>query len=256
MEPPVFETSKILGFPVSIVRSTAAEAEAPVDSSCYMERLHEWMTTRRGAHIITFNAEMAMLGQRNSEFARVLRAADMLVPDGAGIVLALKLRGISAQKCAGIELAEALLSAAACEQQSVFVIGGKPDVFDTAIQHWRDRLPALNVAGHHGYLNAETETAVLEQIQQQQPQLILVGMGVPRQEFWIRDRRHLAPHALWIGVGGSLDVWSGTKNRAPLWLRDHYLEWLYRLYQEPWRWRRMLALPHFAWEVLLRGDKS
>jgi N-acetylglucosaminyldiphosphoundecaprenol N-acetyl-beta-D-mannosaminyltransferase len=73
-----------------------------------------------------------------------------------------------------------------------------------------------------------------------------VGLGVPRQELWIAQHRYLCPQAIWIGVGGSFDIWSGTKNRAPAWLGKNNLEWLYRLYQEPWRWRRMLALPEFA----------
>ena len=77
-----------------------------------------------------------------------------------------------------------------------------------------------------------------------------MGLGVPRQEYWIRQHRHLCPHAIWIGVGGSFDIWSGVKTRAPRWLRENHLEWLYRLYQEPWRWRRMLALPQFFLKAL------
>ncbi|HEY9835334.1 MAG TPA: WecB/TagA/CpsF family glycosyltransferase, partial [Vampirovibrionales bacterium] len=73
------------------------------------------------------------------------------------------------------------------------------------------------------------------------------GLGVPRQEFWIRENRHLCPEAIWVGVGGSFDIWSGQKERAPVWLQRLQMEWAYRLYQEPWRWRRMLALPQFAW---------
>lgn len=246
MEPSTFETPRILGFPVGI---------APENSE-YVDWVRERVAARQGAHVITFNAEMAMLGQRDREFAAILQQADMLVPDGAGVVLALKMRGTPAARCPGIELAADLLAVAAREQWSVFVVGGQPDVLTQTLAYWRDRLPDLDIDGHHGYLDADTEPLVLERIQQQQPQLMLVGMGVPRQEVWIRDRRHLAPQAAWIGVGGSLDVWSGTKNRAPLWWREHYLEWLYRLYQEPWRWRRMMALPRFAWRVLVRGEKS
>lgn len=88
-------------------------------------------------------------------------------------------------------------------------------------------------------------------LKQLQPQVIFVGLGVPRQEFWIAKHRHLCPHAIWVGVGGSFDIWAETKTRAPKWLCDNNLEWVYRLYQEPWRWRRMLALPQFAWCSLL-----
>ena len=104
---------------------------------------------------------------------------------------------------------------------------------------------------NHGFLD---EAAIAQQQQQLaaiQPEIILVGLGVPRQEYWIEQHRHLCPNALWIGVGGSFDIWSGTKDRAPEWFCKNNLEWLYRLYQEPWRWRRMLALPYFVWRSLL-----
>jgi N-acetylglucosaminyldiphosphoundecaprenol N-acetyl-beta-D-mannosaminyltransferase len=106
----------------------------------------------------------------------------------------------------------------------------------------------LTVAGcQHGYLKPEDEAAIALTLQRLQPKLILVGMGVPRQEFWIDRHRHLCPQSIWIGVGGSFDIWAGLKVRAPRWIQRAHLEWAYRLYQEPWRWRRMLALPHFAW---------
>jgi N-acetylglucosaminyldiphosphoundecaprenol N-acetyl-beta-D-mannosaminyltransferase len=84
-----------------------------------------------------------------------------------------------------------------------------------------------------------------------QPRVIFVGLGVPRQELWIAQNRHLCPDSIWIGVGGSFDIWAGTKQRAPAWFCNNHLEWLYRLYQEPWRWRRMMALPQFAVKALL-----
>ena len=97
----------------------------------------------------------------------------------------------------------------------------------------------------HGYLSWEQEEKWLKLLQEAQPALIFVGLGVPRQELWIQKYRHLCPNSIWIGVGGSFDIWAGHKTRAPLWLRNNNLEWFYRLYQEPWRWKRMLVLPKF-----------
>lgn len=99
----------------------------------------------------------------------------------------------------------------------------------------------------HGYAKGSELQAFLDRLASVQPDVIFVGLGVPRQEFWIEQHRHLCPRAVWIGVGGSYDIWSGTKARAPKLMRKAHLEWLYRLYQEPWRWRRMLALPQFVW---------
>jgi N-acetylglucosaminyldiphosphoundecaprenol N-acetyl-beta-D-mannosaminyltransferase len=107
------------------------------------------------------------------------------------------------------------------------------------------------VAGtQHGYIETSDEWTVAQTLADLQPAVILIGLGVPRQEFWITRYRHSCPHSLWIGVGGSLDIWAGRKCRAPRWLRDNNLEWVYRLYKEPWRWRRMLALPQFAWKAI------
>ncbi len=96
----------------------------------------------------------------------------------------------------------------------------------------------------------QDEAAVTALLQTWQPQVMLVGMGSPRQEQWIARHQALCPTAVWMGIGGSVDIWAGIKQRAPRWLRTIHCEWLYRLYQEPWRWRRMLVLPQFAWLVL------
>lgn len=201
---------------------------------------------RQGTHVVTLNAEMAMQAEQNLDLHRLLQQAELVVPDGAGVVLNLRLQGQRIRRCPGIELAEALLHRAE-DIGTVFFYGGKPEIVTAAAQQWQTRQPSLNLIGvQHGYLSADEESAFHQTLRTLQPNLILVGLGVPRQEFWIANHRHLCPHAVWVGVGGSFDIWSGTKTRAPGWLRDNHLEWVYRLYQEPWRWRRMLALPQFA----------
>jgi N-acetylglucosaminyldiphosphoundecaprenol N-acetyl-beta-D-mannosaminyltransferase len=117
---------------------------------------------------------------------------------------------------------------------------------------WQQELLGLNLVGvQDGYHPPEAEPEILARLAELQPQIIFVGLGVPRQEYWISQHRQVCPNAIWVGVGGSFDVWGGVKNRAPQWLCENNLEWVYRLYQEPWRWRRMLALPKFAWKALL-----
>ena len=220
----------------------------------------------RGAHIVTLNAEMSMQGRQNPDLAHVIRQAELVIPDGAGIVLYLRWRGRQVQRCPGIELAEALIRQSPTIQRSpasstelptqprLFFYGGAPGVAQAAADRWQTELPNVAIAGvQHGYINAEEHTALCQHLSDTQPDIILVGLGVPRQEFWIHEHRSLCPHAIWIGVGGSFDIWSGTKTRAPEWLRNNHLEWTYRLYQEPWRWRRMLALPKFAWTAFWEG---
>lgn len=220
----------------------------------YVDWLMARVGSRQGTHVITCNAEMAILAQRDPEFGLALAAADLVVPDGAGVVWALGRQGIRVYRAPGIELAEHLIehldvASTSAHLYRIALIGAKPEVNQKAQIHWRHRCPNLQIWGHHGYFESTQAQTLLRDLKDQDPQVVLVGLGSPRQEAWIRANRFYAPEAIWIGVGGSLDIWAGDKMRAPQWWRDHRLEWLYRLYQDPWRWRRMLALPRFVWQV-------
>lgn len=233
----------VLGIPVHLLDDY---------SGWLISRLHR----RLGGHVVTLNAEMTVQAEQNANLARAIASADLVIPDGSGVVLYLRFQGKPVQRCPGIELAESLLRQAGQMGKSwpVFFYGGAPGVAEEAAQVWQRRVPGLAIARtSHGYLSPSEEQQLLKTLTDVQPRLILVGLGVPRQELWIAQNRHLCPHATWIGVGGSFDIWAGNKSRAPAWLRNNHLEWLYRLYQEPSRWRRMLALPLFAWRALVRN---
>ena len=217
-----------------------------------------WLRSRLqqalGTHVVTLNAEMTMQAECGADLAGVIHQAELVIPDGAGVVLYLRLQGQRIRRCPGIELAESLLKSLGQLEVGtrVFFYGGTPGLAEAAAAIWQKQASSLSVVGTtHGYLSPAEEEKLRQTLIQLQPQLILVGLGVPRQELWIAQNRFLCPQATWIGVGGSFDVWAGVKSRAPAWLADNNLEWLYRLYQEPWRWRRMLALPKFAWKALV-----
>ncbi len=231
------ETLSVMGLPVHIGAAYA-----------------DWLILRQrqglGAHVVTLNAEMAMQADRTPELREVIQQADLVIPDGAGVVLYFRLKGRRIQRCPGIELAESVLQNLEADE-SVFFLGAAPGVAEKAVENWQQRQPRLTVAGvQDGYFAPEQQAAIVERLESLQPSVILVALGVPRQEFWIRDQRSRCPNAIWIGVGGSFDIWAGLKERAPAWFCNNNLEWLYRLYQEPWRWRRMLALPQFALRAL------
>ncbi|NEQ23761.1 MAG: WecB/TagA/CpsF family glycosyltransferase [Microcoleus sp. SIO2G3] len=212
-------------------------------------RLHQ----KLGSHVVTLNAEMAIQAEQDDALASIIRNAELVIPDGAGVIFYLRLQGQRQRRCPGIELAESLIRQAGQWGEScpIFFYGGAPGVAQNAAKAWQQQLPELAIAGvENGYLSPEAEQELKKTLEAKQPRLILVGLGVPRQEFWIAQHRHLCPQATWIGVGGSFDIWAGLKSRAPLWLRENNLEWLYRLYQEPWRWRRMMALPQFALKAI------
>jgi N-acetylglucosaminyldiphosphoundecaprenol N-acetyl-beta-D-mannosaminyltransferase len=216
----------------------------------YDEWLAQRLKSRQGAHVVTINAEMTMQARQNQDLANIIQKADLVVPDGSGVVLYLRSQGENINRCPGIELAERVVQIAVENKKQIFLIGGAPNVVDTVATGWRKKWTAIAIAGmHHGYFDDAIEQQICEQLQSSQPDLILVGLGVPRQELWIQKHRHLCANAVWIGVGGSFDIWAGEKNRAPKWMSNNHLEWLYRLYQEPWRWKRMLSLPHFVWCV-------
>ncbi|MBD2151820.1 WecB/TagA/CpsF family glycosyltransferase [Pseudanabaena sp. FACHB-1277] len=216
----------------------------------YVAWLVERLQARQGTHVVTINAEMTMQARQNPALARVIQSAELVVPDGSGVVLYLRSRGEKIKRCPGIELSEQVVEQAVRNQWRIFLLGGAPTVVDQVVSIWQQRWQNVAIAGtHHGYFDAVSEAQVCEQLQAAQADLILVGLGVPRQELWIDQHRHLCPKAIWIGVGGSFDIWSGHKIRAPQWIGDNHLEWLYRLYQEPWRWKRMLSLPQFVWSV-------
>jgi N-acetylglucosaminyldiphosphoundecaprenol N-acetyl-beta-D-mannosaminyltransferase len=202
-----------------------------------------------GTHVVTMNAEIIIQASHDPELSAIIDRADLVTPDGSGIIMALRLHGIDQPRCAGIDLGEDLLRLAGSPEHNypVFFYGGKPQIVNQAAQKWQTELPNLNIVGiEHGYIDTEEQAKLLIQIQTTQPKIILVALGMPRQEIWIRDHFHLCPQAIWIGVGGSFDVWSGVKKRAPQYIRNLDLEWMYRIAQEPSRWRRALALPQFA----------
>ena len=240
--PPAFS---VLGLPVHVMDD-------------YPDWLLSSLREGKGTHVVTLNSEMTIQAEKNPTLANIIQNAELVIPDGAGVVLYLQyLLGKKIQRLPGIELAEKLLQTVAQKQTSasIFFYGGAPGVATKAADLWKQKLPTITISGtHSGYHSPEEEQKLLQNLSQLQPQIIFVGLGVPRQELWISKNRHLCPKSIWIGIGGSFDIWSGTKTRAPNWLANNNLEWLYRLYQEPWRWRRMLAIPEFVLKSLIYSN--
>lgn len=237
------------------VPPTAPVLDLPVHlSGDYTASLVHLVEAGRGGHVVTLNAEMAMLAQREARLARIIRNADLVVPDGAGVVWALQRVGRKIRRCAGIDLVEAAMGPLARRRTRVFLLGAAPGVAESVATLWRERYAGLVLCGwRDGFFGPEDTEALTDELRRCQSEVVLVGLGVPKQEYWIEQARQKLPDIVYVGVGGSFDIWAGTKERAPRWLRENYLEWLYRLYREPWRARRMLALPKFALAILKRG---
>jgi N-acetylglucosaminyldiphosphoundecaprenol N-acetyl-beta-D-mannosaminyltransferase len=229
----------------------------PVDALGWDEALDlvtGWLLRRQGpaAHVVTANPEMIVRAHGDARLRHVLRAAELVVPDGTGVVWAARVLGRPVPgRIAGIDLTTALLGRAAESGRQVFFLGAEPGIAEQAAARLRERLPQLRIAGwHHGYFSQDRNGDVIERINASGADLLLVAMGVPRQELWIADNRDRLNVKVAIGVGGAFDVFAGKVRRAPAWLQRLGLEWAYRVIKEPRRVRRLGALPRFVWRTL------
>lgn len=216
-----------------------------------IQKIEGWIAEGKGARVVTVGTEMAMAARKSRDLADLLNGATLLVPDTSGIVWASSVLGNPVpEKVAGIDLLERLAEVSAKKGYGIFLLGGKPGIAEKAAENLQERFPPLKVAGtHHGYFQENDNEAIISAIKATSPHILLAALGFPRQERWLeKNVRDLG--VVGIGVGGSFDVLAGTLRRAPHWMRRCHLEWLWRLFQEPSRWKRMLVLPHFAMIIL------
>ena len=195
---------------------------------------------------------MLLAAQEDHELHRILEEAALVVPESSGILWASRVLGEPLREFSpGIDLMLAICRMAKEKGHPAFFLGSSPGVADAAARSLQGEFPGLKISGtHHGYFKTDEEPAVLELVRRAKPDLLFVGMGMPAQEKWIAKHLESLEVPVVMGVGGSFDVLSGRLRRAPRFMRRAGIEWLYRLTQEPWRWRRIAQLPVFAWKVL------
>lgn len=233
------KTVKLLGFNIDTF-----DFQSAVDYAL------DLIKTQRGGQVITINPEMIEYGLKNDDFAQILNNADLVIPDGVGVKIGLKIKGVNAQRIAGIEFSHKLIEECAKNNFSVALIGAKPQIIEKASQKLQSEIENLNIVYvQDGYF--QDREKVLTELAQKSPKFVLVALGSPRQEEFIIEARKLLPQALMIGVGGSFDVWSGEVQRAPVIYQKLGIEWLYRTVKEPWRLKRIFpTLPRFLFRVL------
>lgn len=201
--------------------------------------------------VVTMNAEMAYAATQDPALLSLLQKAEVVLPDGIGVVWALERQGVSVERVPGIDLVKALLQ----KPLKVAILGSHPDTLEALKPMLSKDYPQADVVFcHHGYFDTEAETLLIEALKTSGADVLFVALGVPRQEQWIQSHLDL-PIPVMIGVGGSFDVISGRLQRAPEWMQKARLEWFFRLLQQPSRWRRMLALPRFVKTVLTTSRK-
>lgn len=238
------ETVQVLGVPVDSI----TEGEV-------LSFVADRVASRVPAQVVTINAEYVMRAQEDPEFLRVLREADLHTPDGAGVVIAARRRGLNIRKrVGGSDLIWSIAAQSASMGHRLFLLGGAPGVARGASEVLQDRFPDLILAGtHSGGPERSRDAEQIGLIRDAKPDVLLVAFGAPAQDLWIARLKSSLGVPLLMGVGGSFDYVAGSAKRAPLWMRRTGLEWLFRLIRQPWRWRRMGVLPRFA---ILAATKS
>lgn len=241
-----FSTINILGVSIhqvnfnhTLAQLTTWCAEATSSSSCHQ--------------ICTVNPEFVIDAWRDPKFAAVLQRADLRVPDGIGVLWAARLQGTALpERVTGSDGIYRICERAAQAGWRVYFLGAAPGVATRTAAILQQKYPGLIVVGaESGNPTAAEWPAIQQRLVAAQPDLLFVAFGHPRQDFWIDQHRPELPAKVAIGVGGAFDFVAGVTVRAPRWVQRLGLEWLHRLWREPWRWRRMLKLPQFVLLVLL-----
>ncbi|MBR2142188.1 WecB/TagA/CpsF family glycosyltransferase [Anaerovibrio sp.] len=206
--------------------------------------------------IATANAEMIMRATYDVELKTILNAADLVVPDGAGTVWAAGYLGHPMpERVAGYDLSQELMRLAPSKKYKLYFFGSAPGVADLAKAKAEKWYPGIDIVGtRNGFFSAEDEQSIIADIKAKRPDILLVALGVPKQEKWLYAHLDELNVPVSIGVGGSFDVMAGVMKRAPLWMQKAKLEWLYRGLKQPSRIGRLMALPKFVFKVM--GSKK
>ena len=219
-----------------------------------VDRAFDLMSVDKVSQVVTINPEMYNVAKDDFNFRKIIDEAEMVVPDGVGIKLALLLKGKRVQRVPGIDFARRILEGCAKTEKRVAIIGSKEEVIVKAVENLKSEIEGLNIVYYHnGYFDDANK--IYEELKEVKADLILVALGSPKQEFFIYNAKNILPPCLMIGIGGSLDVWSGTVKRAPEIWQKLGLEWLYRTVTQPERFKRIFpTLPLFLIKALTYKD--
>lgn len=216
-----------------------------------LEIIAEFIASGKPHHIITANAEIVYQAYHDQTRRQIINNADLVTADGAGVVWAANYLGQPLpERVTGIDLFHAICRIAGEKQWKIYILGAKQEIIEQAVQNLQTQYPHCSIVGYHnGYFDQQEEEAILNDIKKKQPDVLLVAMGVPKQDDWIITHQKILQVPVAMGVGGCLDVISGKLKRAPQWMQKMSLEWLYRLLLQPSRIGRMMALPKFMLAV-------
>lgn len=217
------------GVPVSPFESLAACAQ----------RILADARAGRGGFAIAINAEKVITCGLDPDLEATVERATLRYPDGAGVVVAMRLKGTRSTRVPGADLWLEVLRQSRDRRISVALIGARPEVLAVTRRRVEADFPNVIVSvARNGYDGAREVDSLARELAAAQPELIFVALGSPRQELLIERLRAAHPRGFYLGLGGSFDIYAGVKKRAPLWMQRRGLEWLFRFLSEPSRAHR------------------
>lgn len=219
------------------------------------KRIYPKLNKQEKCFVVTANPEIVMKAREDHSYQGIIQSADYVVPDGAGILLAAKyMKQPLQERVAGSDLMIDLLEFANVQGLSVYLLGAKDYVNQKAVLEVEERFPNVKIAGHRdGYFDLNDST-VAEGVRESSPDIIFVALGLPKQEEWISKYIDGFSKGLFIGIGGSFDILAGEVKRAPQKWIDLNIEWLYRIFQQPFRIKRIFKVFEFMIRVILKRE--
>ncbi len=217
-----------------------------------LETIAAFLGKNKSHVIVTADAAGIMIAQTNHEYRSVLLSADLVTPDSVGVLWAGRRAGAKfTERVSGVELVDALCKLSANNGHRIYFLGSSPGVAELAAEKLRLKHPGCNIVGtRHGFFPASDDELVAQEIAEAKPDILFVAMGIPRQEIFISKTKEIIGAKVNMGVGGSLDVFSGTVKRAPKLFQKLNLEWLWRTISNPKKIAKSKYLPQFFWRVL------
>jgi N-acetylglucosaminyldiphosphoundecaprenol N-acetyl-beta-D-mannosaminyltransferase len=217
-----------------------------------LARIAEFVASGEPHFVATADASMIVDANLDPTFGDLLRSADMVTPDSSGVLWAAKKLGQPlTEKVSGVDLVDRLCAQSAEKGYRIFFLGAGHGIAELAAEKMRLAHPGCNIVGaRHGFFPADDDELVAREVAEANPDVLFVAMGIPRQEKFIARTRDIIRARVAIGVGGSLDVHSGRTKRAPVVFQKLKVEWLWRLFLNPSKWRKTMKLPKFMLMVL------
>lgn len=223
-----------------------------LDNAAALGIIEDFVRSGKPHIVVTADSSGVVKAQKDEEFRHIINYADLVTPDGFGIIWASGVLGVPLpERVSGVDMVDRICEMSAKEGYGVYFLGSAPGTAESAAGKLKERYPNLKVAGiDHGFYRDEEWDGVAARVKEAKPDILFVAMGIPKQEKWISARMKELGVPVSMGVGGTFDVISGKIKRAPKWMQRHGLEWAYRLLSNPRKIKKVSALPIFVLYVL------